>query len=370
MPRLLLMGLNDDDVDVLSHLSAISPDAEVLVFHSDPTALVMKLADVAELPVTTELPKPESSDIVVASESETGEGALLAPWKSLGAQILRPRSLTAESNAVATPHEPALGGSKGDEVNLNTQTPKTTSRAKLTLQTVKPQVRSPGSKIEAPPPEIWIHPEATFRYLVEQAAGPDRPVTLWWEGNTGVWVPWLWTGESPQGDPEAVEEGMEVPFAWGAYRLVGDRGVINQLNVAALSRVVEDLALRDLATWRQTAEDLQNVGYPDPGDEAAVDAWAERVLTPLHSEAAMIWRRDQDTWRLIGTWGEGIIFNGDLVFSEALFAAIYETTNTNWFRWDLDEGFLVQFIKPDEDPRWPLRLHRVKRAMVGESGGW
>ena len=65
--------------------------------------------------------------------------------------------------------------------------------------------------------------------------------------------------------------------------------------------------------------ELQEVGYPNPEDDAAIDGWAEQVITPLHSEAAMIWRRDEDAWRLLGTWGEGIVFSGDLVISESLF---------------------------------------------------
>ena len=368
MPRLLVMGLNDEDVDVLTHLSSISPEAEVVIFHRDPSALVMKLADVAALPITTELPEPESTDIVVASDSEATEGELLAPWNSLGARILRPRSLTTDS--VSPPGEPAFSGSKGEEVNINTETQKATPEGRLTFQSPRASVPPSETKPADPPPDIWIHPEATFRYLVEQAAGADSPVTLWWEGNTGVWVPWLWTGDGPEGDPEVAGQGVEVPFSWGTYRLVGEREALDQLNMAALSRVVEDLALRDLASWRQAAEDLRSLGYPDPGDEAAVSDWADRVLTPLHSEAAMIWRHDEDTWRLIGTWGEGIIFNGDLIFSETLFAAIYENANTNWSRWDLDDGFCIQLIMPEDDPRWPLRLHRVQRAMIGESGGW
>mgnify|MGYP001069874463 FL=1 len=58
MSRYVLMGLAGKDVDVLTKLSRLSPRPEVLVVHSDPGALILRLADVAQLPALTEPPRP------------------------------------------------------------------------------------------------------------------------------------------------------------------------------------------------------------------------------------------------------------------------------------------------------------------------
>jgi hypothetical protein len=380
MSRLLLLGLADADVDILSRIPSLDPQPEILVVHSDPEALIVRLAKVADLPTATKAPKPKQGDVVVIP-SQNGDRlkALLDPWKRAGARIIDPGSLIAEVGPTKDEGPETLPKPQPEEVSkMDALQPRTFRRKKTSkgqyaasLKRAKEQSKTPKiAKTEAPPPDIWVHPEATFRYLVESAGGKERAMTLWWDGGEDHWVPWLWTGEIPQGEAEPLTDGLEIPSSWGAFRLIGGEDVHDELNLGALTRVADDLALRDLAAWRQAERELVDVGMPDPEDEDGLETWAERVLSPLNSEAAMIWKQGDDAWRLQGTWGESVVFSGDLVFSDSLFSATFDGPGTRWYRWDLGAGFCVQLMLSEDDPRWPLRFHRVKRAVMGEVDTW
>ena len=364
MSRLVLLGLDDSDVDVLTHIPGLDPKPEVLVIHPDPGALIVKLADLAGLSTATIPPEPREGDVVVTPTNGKTSGGLVEPWTKMGARILSPEDLVPSKKTPSTSSEKekAMNHFKGIGDKKSSAPQKTTPAASWRATEV--------GHNDSPPPDVWTRPEATFRYLVGLAAGKQTPVTLWWDGGADLWVPWLWTGDSPQGTPETLDQAVEIPSSWGAFRLVGASGVRGLLKLPALSRVVDDIALRDLAVWRKEARAFAALGYPDPKDEGAIDAWAETVISPLNSEAALIWRHGDDTWQLLGTWGEGIVFGGNLVFAESLFAASFDGPDSPWHRWELGNNLCVQLMLSESDPRTPLRLNRVRQALHGENDAW
>ena len=65
MPRLILLGIDDKDVDILSHVRSLEPPPEMVVIHPDPEALVLRLGALAEIPVSIQSVDPLGDDVVL-----------------------------------------------------------------------------------------------------------------------------------------------------------------------------------------------------------------------------------------------------------------------------------------------------------------
>ena len=228
-----------------------------------------------------------------------------------------------------------------------------------------------GDAPAPPPPSVWETPEETFRYLAAQTLGADQPVSLWWDGGAGVWVPWVWTGEVPSRRPEPPEYGVEIPSRWGSFRLAVSAREAGRVPVAAFARVAEDLALRDLMVWRQEARRFAAHGLPEPDMKAAdLHRWAEPVLAHLGADSLLLWRREGDRYRLLHAEGGGFEFSGTLIMPAARVAATFETDAAGWRRWDPLPWLRVHLGTDKSDPRWPLKLRRMELALAGEDTPW
>ena len=155
MSRLLLLGFNDSDVDVLTHIPGLDPKPEVMVIHPDPAALIVKLADLAGLSTSTTPPEPRDGDVVVTPANGKGLGGLIEPWAKMGARILSPEDL------VPPVKPPSTSSPKEHAMNLKTISEKTASAPRTTTQ-VTPW-RSPEVGHDAPPAEVWTRPELSQR---------------------------------------------------------------------------------------------------------------------------------------------------------------------------------------------------------------
>ena len=221
------------------------------------------------------------------------------------------------------------------------------------------------------PAEVWESPEATLRYLAEQALGRGAAVTLWWDGGLGSWVPWVWTGPSPGPRPQEPADALHLRTECGEFRLSGAGERSDQLPVAALTRVAEDMALRDLLRWRREARGLAALGLPDlHGESAALAGWVAPVRRILAATAVLMWRREGPLWRLVHAEGEGLGLEGTFTLPGDLFTATFEGERSPWRRWEPTPGLRAHLRLEGEDPRWPLRLRRVERALTGEGAAW
>ncbi len=398
MSRLVLLGLGEDDVDVLSHISLMDPRPEVLAVHPDPAALILCLASLAEFPALTEPPRPRPDDVVVVPVRRGGPAdEMVEPWREVGARIIHPDDVGRERTLVTSALEqaraswaavsaagpaptPAVGASSESDPaepvavasklpEDNRPTPYQAKEFKVTPE-AGPPASPPGEA--APPPDIWKRPEDSFRYLVCRAIGEDAGAVLWWDGMTDVWVPWVTVGSAPGG--AAAEEpgaGIEIPSSWGRFRLSGAGEDGGRLNLDALARVAEDMALRDLMGWRRRAHALAAHGLPDPqADGPALAAWATPVLDALGASAALFWHHEGAGWKLVQARGEGVGFTGSLVLPKALLAATFETDASPWRRWDPAPEIRIHLAGIDADPHWPLKLRRVELALAGEVPTW
>jgi hypothetical protein len=144
-----------------------------------------------------------------------------------------------------------------------------------------------------------------------------------------------------------------------------------RLNTAAVTRVAEDMALRDLMRWRREAKALMGRRPPDPrGEKGVLVDWTTPVMLALGCEAALVWRREGAGWRLMHVVGEGLGLEGTLTVPDALFAATFEAERSPWRRWEPAPGLRVHMQMKADDPRWPLRLRRVELALAGEETAW
>ena len=378
MPRLVLLGIEDKDVDVLSRIAGMEPRPEVVVIHPDPEALVLRLGALAELPISTQTVEPLGDDVVLISGAAGDiEPDLLEPWRREGARIVEPPAWDLE---LSPPDEgPSLRREESvvralRETFDETATQKTADLGHALAEEPDmqpgPSPPAPGPEreeehmtpiSETPPPNIWESPEATFRYLVEQTVGEGSKVTLWWNGNTGVWVPWLWMGAAPAEN----KGGVELSSRYGEFRLTGAESGQDRLNVPALTRVAEDIALRDLASWQETERELRGRAVPDPtAAVGALEAWATPVLAVLGAQAVLLWRRDEDGWVLVLARGEGLSLSGELRMSPEMFAATFEHPGSSWRRWDPSVGLRLLCLLDGAGSRWPLMIHRVEKALA------
>jgi hypothetical protein len=373
MSRLILLGLGEKDVDVFSRIQALDPAPEILVVHPDPASLVLKLARLAELPTDTRPPEPRGDDVVVAPPGG-GLNHLLEPWRREGARIIAPDVVGQglwERHHTADPlRDAAAAPPRARKEGRTTMASKELDSSKeapaRTVGTPRPPDGAGSGYASGPPLEIWESPEATFRYLVARAMGPDTRATLWWDGGTESWVPWLWMGDGPDGRPE---DGLDLGTHWGNFRLTGlAEGA--SIPRAALLRVAEDLALRDLMLWQQEAPHLVRHGLPGTDLHAgALKEWATPVLTRLEVESSLLWRGTPEGWSLLFAQGEGLRLDGTVVFPERLLLATFDAAASPWRRWDPVDGIRFYLIPRGDERRWPLRLARVARALSGHVGG-
>jgi hypothetical protein len=430
MPRYVLLGLAGKDVDVLSRLSRLDPRPEVLVVHPDPGALILRLADVAQMPALTEPPRARADDVVVVSSSPHEEIAEWAQsWREVGARIVLPDGIQRASEvspavhaavsaqaaaaasalsamtplgrvstthpapvAQAPPNPPEETPVRHDEIassatgngSHHPPEPKPESEpahaaAPVTASTPAPAVDpTPSVEASARAPEVelgsataWESPEATFRYLVEQTLGRDAAITLWWNGGVDAWVPWIWTGVSAGARPEDSGDVLALRTECGEFQVSGAGERRGRLNLVALTRVAEDLALRDLMRWRREARALAAHGLPDPNAEkGALARWMAPVLAALEGAAALMWRREGEGWRLVYAQGEGLGLDGTFTVPAALFEATFEAESSPWRRWEPAADLRVHLQVKGDDPRWPLRLRRVQLALAGEETAW
>lgn len=416
MPRYVLLGLAGKDVDVLSRLSRLDPRPEVLVVHPDPGALILRLADVAQMPALTEPPRARADDVVVVSSTPHEEVAEWAKsWREVGARIVLPDGVQGASEVSPAVHAAVSAQAAAAASALSAMTPPSRGPAvavpPVAQETSKPPEEKPVTRLEtavsqagngsdhspapapdpvvdpAPAPPVpaldhvsdlpagsaaaWESPEATFRYLVEQALGRDAAIALWWNGGVDTWVPWVWTGASAGARPKDADDALCLHTECGEFQVTGAGDRHGRLNAAALTRVAEDMALRDLMRWRREARSLAAHGLPDPqAEKDALAGWMSPVLLALDAAAALVWRREGAGWRLLHAQGEGLGLDGTFTVPAALFAATFEAENSPWLRWEPGAGLRVHLQVKGDDPRWPLRLRRVELALTGEGPAW
>ena len=453
MSRLVLLGLGDEDVDVLSRIARLSPRPEVLVFHPHEESLILRLAALAEWNVTTRPPQPRGDDVAVVPAASPGAvSEWIESWRSAGARVLPPHSVavgnagellavasgeppeivlapdagpavanaqagreaeagpeaedpvaphpeaesveTNESDAapigepafeVSTPLEPepeaatsppaaggedgviltgspAAGGAPSSPAAIDEKGNAMKAHNDPAVSTTTPTPSAP------PPADVWASPEGTFRYLVETTLGSGSAVSLWWSGGTDVWVPWVWTGETIPHPAPDLDSGVRVSSAWGEFRVVGTGA--GQLNAGALQRVTEDMALRDLMTWRETSRSLGSHGLPTSGADAGqLASWLEPLWPVLGARAALFWRRGGEDWSLLSARGSGLTLSGVFHMPEDLLTATFEGKGTPWRRWDPASGLRLYLSMKSEDLRLPLRLRRLELVLTGGDGG-
>lgn len=211
-------------------------------------------------------------------------------------------------------------------------------------------------------------PEASFRYLAEQAIGSSGIATLWWDGGIGYWAPWAWTGNPPAGQNLKPQGGLDIPTNWGRFRLTGREVENVQWNRDALKRVAEDMALRDLMAWNKRAAEMKGASrISNASSPSDIANWFEQVFSDLDPKSAMVWRSQEKGWSLVTTHGEGLAFSGDLTLPFDLLAPTFEATGTPWTVWEPTNGVRTYFQFSAEDPRWALRMRRLEAAT--EVGG-
>jgi hypothetical protein len=409
MKRWVLLGIQDHEVDVLTRLTRSATDSEVVVYHPNPGALVLQLADLAELRALDRLPEPRPDDVLVIS-SRPGTERWEEAWRRVGARVLTSQAVGAngeERDADATSVSPANGDegnaepvslapANGDErdtasvpvaqTGAGADEPVPQSQA-LDISSMRegetmdeeraPQheghevammdaVPRPGQDPASGPmpggmnPEVWSSPEATLRYLMGEA-GADR-FTLWWDGETDTWVPLAWRGPDPGSVAAGSRpEGTEISHRWGRFLVSGADE--HRLYRPGLARVAEDMALRDLEDWRRSRDRLRgHIPTEHLADLPAWARWLDEALPVLGAEAVLLWLRQDGAWRLARAWGEGVGLAGELRLPEALFTATFGPASA-WRSWQPWSGYRVLFTPRPGDHTWPLRQARLDQLL-------
>ncbi|HET9232999.1 MAG TPA: hypothetical protein VFP10_02525 [Candidatus Eisenbacteria bacterium] len=387
MTRWILLGIGDQDVDVLSKLSTRASPSEVLVYHPDPDALVLRLAELAELTVCDRLPEPEPHDVLVIS-SHAGTDRLQEAWYRVGARVLHssavgaPESEVSEVVAVAAvtvaaeqrveeqieASERMLHVANGPDITsmreskpMQERSSETEDREVATMESGFDRERGWDAPQHGPA-DIWTDPATTFHYLMEQAG--VRDYVLWWDGESDSWVPVLWSGVAKDSMTSSSRpDGIEVSHRWGRFILSGADEA--RLHRPALARVAEDIALRDLEEWRRSGERLRSrIPAEEHTDLPAWGRWLDEALPILSAEAALLWLRQDGAWRLARAWGEGVGLAGELRLPEPLFTATFGPGSA-WRSWQPVPAYRVLFTLREGDHTWPLRQARLQNLMSG-----
>ena len=386
MTRWILLGIGDQDVDVLSKLSTRASPSEVLVYHPDPDALVLRLAEVAELTVLDRLPEPEPHDVLVIS-SHAGTDRLQEAWYRVGARVLHssavgvpePEVSEVEVAVASVPAEQMeeeqieasermLHVANGPDITstresrpMQERSSETEDREVATMDTGSDREREMDwNAPQNAPADIWTDPATTFHYLMDQAG--VRDFVLWWDGENDSWVPVVSTGGGKDSlTSGARPEGIEVSHRWGRFVLSGANEA--RLYRPALARVAEDIALRDLEEWRRSGERLRTrIPAEEHTDLPAWGRWLDEALPVLSAEAALLWLRQDGGWRLARAWGEGVGLAGELRLPEPLFVATFGP-GSMWRSWQPVPAYRVLFTPRDGDHTWPLRQARLQNLM-------
>lgn len=374
MTRLVLLGLDDEDVDVLSRIPKLNPPPEVVVVHPDPDALIAKLAGVAEHTVQAEPPPARADDVVVTS----GEDPRLDPWKGLGAQIVAPVALSTSviSGQRKPPSREERAGAREPEefevvVSSRARSParkgpptegepvfSTRSKRGEKMQS---RAGQPSQAERSLPKVSWENPEGPLRALAKTLGPEGESVTLWWDGNVGVWVPWAWVGSDPGDAGDEEPGGVELSSEWGRFRVAGPAKLES---AAAWTRVAEDLVLRDLLRWERRRSDLSLLGpLPATSDLEALVSWYGKVKDELSAHAALLWQQSDGGWTLLEAWGEETAFRGELLLPDSLLVATFEQPGSPWRSWGPVPEARFYFTVAPEDRRWPLRVHRLEQTL-------
>ena len=394
MTRWILLGIGDQDVDVLSKLSTRDSPSEVLVYHPDPDALVLRLAEIGELTVLDRLPDPEPHDILVVS-SHAGTDRVQEAWLEVGARVLHSSAVGApapevseisevsevEVAVVSVPaeqmeeeqieaSEQMLHVANGPDITstresrpMQERSSETEDREVAIMDTGSDREREWNAPKNAPA-DIWTDPATTFHYLMEQAG--VRDFVLWWDGENDSWVPVVWSGGREAITSGSRPEGIELSHRWGRFFLSGaDEARIHR---PALTRVAEDIALRDLEEWRRSGERLRSrIPSEDHTDLPAWGRWLDEALPVLSAEAALLWLKQDGAWRLARAWGEGVGLAGELRLPEPLFTATFGPGSA-WRSWQPVPAYRVLFTPRDGDHTWPLRQARLQNLMAATRG--
>jgi len=349
MSRLVLLNLSDSQVDVLSRIEPAKPKSDVLVFHENPDALVIRLARLAEWTTSGTLPEPRSDDTVVTSDPES---PLVGSWRRLGAAVTTPDGYETGNGSAPSAPAPAPAPSAAPS-----PPPVAVAPQVLPVATPAPAPVAAPAPALRPPVDALTSPESSFAYLAEQTLGAGAAASLWWDGDRGSWAPCMWTGNAPASG--GAPQGPVIETEWGKFS-IGDSGSA-AWNAAALRRVAEDYALRDLMRWQRTAADLAGIPRPSPGDAVSHSGWLQRAADYLGVDALFLWEGDGSGWLLRGVFGEGFSIQGELRFPDAVLTASFESEGCGWYAWAPRDGFRAH-LRPGADPRWTLRLDRFRQA--------
>ena len=383
MSRIVLMALPDRDADVLSRLARMEPRPDVLVIQPDANSLMWRLAELAGWKVSSRPPEARADDRVVVPD---GVAASVAPaWRRLGAPIIQvsefatdmpvpvpvhaavhaePEPVAADDSRIIEPQslaepEPVSALAHAEDGGAHPRAKGTDMSAQHEDQAVATSASDRGASLRPDLDGVATHP---FRYLVEQTLGQDATIVLWWNGGTDTFVPWAWTGEAPAAAGKT-PSGVSVRLNWGEARITGAGA--DRLNEAALRRVAEDIALRDVMQWRDKAQEIARHAAPGSGADAGqLAAWLDAVWDTLEVQAALVWRRTGDGWALLNARGSGLSVSGAFNMPEALLTATFEHVSTPWSRWDPAPGLRLHVKHASDDRRLPLRLKRISLAIT------
>jgi len=385
MNRWILLAIGDQDVDVLSRLPRDAVPSDIVIYHPDPEALVLRLAEVAELQAVDRLPDPRPEDVLVISE-QAGTDRLEDAWRRVGARVMRPEAVGSEDGmpeehvAVAaqatddrllepfTATQTMLHVANGPDIS-STRESSSMQDQRQEMEEREVATMDPGPDHDeyraAPAPkdmtaEIWADPATTFRYLMDQSGARDY--ILWWDGESDSWFPMVSSGPVHELVSSGRPDGFEVSHRWGRFVLSGaDEGRVFR---PALARVAEDMALRDMEEWRRSGERLRGrIPAEDHTDLPAWGRWFDEALPVLGAEAALLWLRQDGAWRLARAWGEGVGLAGELRLPEPLFVATFGP-GSMWRSWQPFPSYRVLFTPRDGDTTWPLRQARLHQMMA------
>jgi len=386
MSRIILFGVDDEHVDVLTRLRDVSEHADILVVHPDPEALVLRLARMADMPTATAEPEPHAGDILVLPTAGNGLGAIEKRWLGAGAAV-RPlqwlaqgtlpeaapgkRNLPVESErSRETQAVPPVQSEGREEVEPETDAEPEAPPEGASRHPGEPDRETPTTPQEEEmprelevPAHAWSSPEGTFAYLVQASGGPEAEAVLWWDGGDDHWVPWTWIGPEPGDALPPPERRIEFHSVWGRFALEAEGAWVGGLPRPALVRVAEDAAVRDLLIWEREKERMVAAVRDVTGtDRTLAQAALEPVLRSLGAVSAFVWQRRESAWALFAARGEGVRLEGTLILPDALFEG-FAPREGGWHEWRPSADVRIVWQPEPGDRRWPLRLGRLERAL-------
>jgi len=366
MSRIILFGVDDEHVDALTRLRDLSEHVDILVVHSDPEALVLRLARMADMPTATAEPEPQAGDILVLPAAGNGLGAIEERWLGAGAAV-RPLQWLSEAGPQETQEVAPVEFERPEEAEPQPEALPGPSPSRLPDEP-EPETTTTSQEEEMPvelevPAHAWSSPEGTFAYLVQASGGPEAEAVLWWDGGNDHWVPWTWIGPEPGEALPPPERRIEFHSVWGRFALEAEGAWVGDLPRPALVRVAEDAAVRDLLIWEREKERMAGAVRDVTGaDRTLAQAALEPVLKSLGAVSAFVWQRRESAWALLAARGEGVRLEGTLILPDALFEG-FVSREGGWHEWRPSADLRIVWQSEPGDRRWPLRLARLERAL-------